>query len=329
MPDHLPDPTTRLSRRDFLKITAVAGSLLAGGGLLRRAAAAAVVRETRVLMGTVVNLSLVADDGAAAQETVAATFAEMERLIHLFDHRRPDGPLGRLNREGRLAPAPPELLSLLAEAHSYSEISGGAFDVTAKPLVDAVRAGVAAPLEAVDYRALEIGKDGVTLARPGMAVTLDGIGKGRVVDGAVALLAAQRYGNVLVEAGGDLLARGQRDGRGWQVGIHHPRVENGLLATLSLSGRALATSGDYAHAFSRDFSRHHIVDPRTGRSPAGLASVTVLAPTATAADALSTAVMVLGAEAGLGLLNRLPHVEGLLVTKSLELLGSGGWRADF
>ena len=210
-------------------------------------------------------------------------------------------------------------MALIATAIAYGEITRGAFDVTAKPLVDAARRGKPATAGA-DFRAIRLEAGEIAFARSGMALTLDGIGKGRVVDGATAFLARRGYANVLVEAGGDLLARG----RPWRIGIDHPRADDRLLATLSLNSRALATSGDYANAFTLDYGRHHIVDPRTGRSPQGLASATVLAPTATAADALSTAVMVLGPEAGLALLNRLPHVEGLLVSKEMELRATAG-----
>lgn len=308
----MPETTTAgISRRRFLQITAVAGTLLVGGRLLSRHTLHT-IRETRTLMGTVINLAVVTPDLPAGQEAMRRTFAEMARLILLFDHRRPEAALARLNQAGRLAAPAPELAELLSLAVHYGELTGGAFDVTVKPRLD----GRQAP---VDYRQLTISPEEIRLGRPGMAVTLDGIAKGRVVDGAVATLAACGFDNVLVEAGGDLFGGGMRaDGSPWRVGVAHPRAGNGaLLATFAIGARAMATSGDYQQAFSADFSEHHIVDPRTGRSPAELASATVLAPSATDADALSTACMVLGKEAGLALLERLPHVAGLLVTKEM------------
>lgn len=326
MPDHIPDPQ-RLSRRQFLKISAVAGAVLAGGRLLQHAPGRApdTLRQTRTLMGTVVNLALVCAGEDEGQATIAATFAEMERLITLFDHRLPDGPLGRLNRDGFLAPAPRELVDLLTTAVTYGALSAGAFDVTVKPLLDALRQRTT-PTGPVAYEGITLSEDTITLAEAGMAITLDGIGKGRVVDGATAVLRARGYENVLVEAGGDLVARGLRSGGSpWRVGIAHPRpaaAATPLLTTLAVSETAVATSGDYTHSFTQDYSEHHIVDPRQGdarhaHSPAELAAVTVLAPTATAADALGTAVLVLGVDAGLALLHDLPDVAGLLVTKEL------------
>lgn len=308
----MPETTAAgISRRRFLQITAAAGTLLAGGRLLSRHTLHT-IRETRTLMGTVINLALVTPDAADGQEAAVRTFAEMARLILLFDHRRPDAALARLNETGRLASPATELLDLLALAVHYGKLTGGAFDVTVKPRLD----GNPAP---VDYRQLAISPGEIRLNRPGMAVTLDGIAKGRVVDGAVATLAACGFDNVLVEAGGDLFGGGARaDGSPWRVGVAHPRAGHGvLLGTFALGARAAATSGDYQHAFSADFSQHHIVDPRTGRSPAELASATVLAPSAADAEALSTACLVLGKDAALALLDRLPHVAGLLVTKEM------------
>ncbi|MCA9225527.1 MAG: FAD:protein FMN transferase, partial [Planctomycetales bacterium] len=101
----------------------------------------------------------------------------------------------------------------------------------------------------------------------------------------------------------------------WSVGIQHPRQPDGFLSLARLTGRCLATSGDYATTFSADRRHHHIFDPRTGQSPTELASVSVLAPTAMAADALSTAAMVLGVDGTLRLVANLPEVDTLLVDK--------------
>jgi FAD:protein FMN transferase len=205
-----------------------------------------------------------------------------------------------------------------------------AFDISVKPMLDAYRAGrpdAAGQRQLVDYRQIEVNTRRISLGRPGMALTLDGIAKGRVVDGAVALLQRQGFYNILVEAGGDLMALGGRaDGTPWRVGIHHPRrLEGNVLRRLPVSRQAVATSGDYQHSFSHDYSRHHIIDPRSGLSPAELASVTIVAPSATDADALSTAVMILGSDAGLALATRLPYVEALVITKEMAIRQTAGF----
>lgn len=320
--------TLPVSRRQFLQITAVTGAVLLGGRLLKTARRPAAVSETRTLMGTVINVAVVTDDAAHGRETVAAVFAEMARLITVFDHRRSDSPLAVLNRDGALPAPPPELVDLLRQAQRYSAISGGAFDVSVKPLLDAYQAGAAAPQRQkhlVDYRQIQIDDAHILLAQPGMQLTLDGIAKGRVVDGATAVLTAAGFTNVLVEAGGDLVGLGRRaDGQPWRVGIAHPR-RDATLGALPVTQQAVASSGDYRHSFTQDLRAHHIIDPRSGVSPAELAGATVLAPAAMDADALSTALMVLGVQDGLALIARLPHVEALLITKDMKIVRSAGF----
>ena len=319
----------RLSRRQFLQITAAAGLTLGVGYLSRTLwAHPTTIQETRILMGTVINLALVTEDKQEGERVVAAAFAAMERLIALFDHRQPDTPLARLNQTGRLTQAPPELTALIAQALEYGRLTDGAFDISIKPLLDARKAGVTDWEEAwqrVDYRKVQITGSDIAFDMPGMSLTLDGIAKGRVVDGAIALLQANGFDNILVEAGGDLMGYGlNEDNQPWQVGIAHPRQSN-VLSVLPVWAQAVATSGDYMNSFSNDFSLHHILDPRTGHSPKQIASATAIAPTATEADALSTALMVLGVEAGLALANRLPDVEALLIDKEMGLHRTSGF----
>lgn len=319
-----------MNRREFLKISAVSGAVVAGtaaAGWALTKNKAVKVQETRLLMGTIINMTVLAENKSAGEAAVEATFAEMTRLIELFDHRRVDGPLSILNREGRLAQAPAELVVVLARALEYGEVSGGAFDITVKPVVQAYAEGndPAAAQPLVDYRKVKISGDSVQFDRDGVQVTLDGIAKGTVVDGAVAKLGELGYQQVLVEAGGDLRVAGAS--QSWRVAVDHPRQEvmAGYVAAFDLVEQSVATSGDYMNSFSADRSAHHIIDPRLGVSPAELASTTVVAPTATDADALSTALMVLGVSAGLALANKLEGVEALVVTKDLSVHRTRGF----
>jgi thiamine biosynthesis lipoprotein len=160
-----------------------------------------------------------------------------------------------------------------------------------------------------------------------MSITLDGIAKGYIVDQGVAVLKDFGFQDVLVEAGGDLLASGEKSPSSlWKIGIKSPRQEQGgIIARFSIRDRAVATSGDYLQPFVRDLSQHHLLDPRTGYSSPRLASASVLAKTATFADGLATAVMVLGPEAGLALIEELSGCEAYLVTKNLQTFQSKGF----
>ena len=106
-------------------------------------------------MGTVINLVLVTDDVESGRFAIEATFAEMRRLIAIFDHRQPESTLSHLNQQGRLTSPPPELVAVLSQAIVLGDLTGGAFDVSIKPLLDAVREGKepAAYQQFVDYPA--------------------------------------------------------------------------------------------------------------------------------------------------------------------------------
>lgn len=324
----------RISRRNFLRIVAASGLSVGLGATLltntNQNETGFRLSETRILMGTPVNLTLVSTNNPVNPAIITATFAEMERWVALFDHRNPQSALARLNREGTLPQPPPEMQHVFRKAQHYAELSGGAFDVTIKPLLDAQQRGESITPQLrrlVDYRQIRLRHDAISFSRPGVQVTLDGIAKGAVIDAGVAALQGQGYANVLLEAGGDLMAAGHKSGPAdWQIAIQHPRTTSRLLTgPIALHNQAAATSGDYQHHFSADFARHHILDPRSGNSPPTLAGVTVLAPTALDADALSTTVMVLGPGAGLALIERLPGIEGLLITKDLQHRFSTGF----
>lgn len=318
------------SRRDFLKITALAGAAVGLGtpvvrylldrGSLKKIAA------THYLMGTIVNFVLIAESEEQVQSALQTTLDTMQHLIHIYDHRQLNGPLGQLNLTGTALHPPRELVATLQQALHYGELSHGAFDVTIKPMLDALQANHSPTKDLkdlVNYRLLNVTDDGITLARPGMAVTLDGIAKGCVIDGGIAILYQLGFENVLVEAGGDMMAKSAQDGEIWQVGITHPRAPKETIAVISIKNQAVATSGDYMNSFSADYSTHHIVDPRTGRSPSQLASATVVAPSVAAADALSTTMMVLGVQDGLALIENIPDASALLVSKDLQIYRSG------
>jgi thiamine biosynthesis lipoprotein len=323
----------RLSRRDFIKITALAGGVIVGGGLLHLSwdPKCVIVRDTRLLMGTVIDITLVAESDRSGRIALSTAFSEMERLTHIFNYREINSQLGQLNQNGKLDGAAAELTNLLDRAKHYGDISSGAFDITVLPALEALQDGrpiTQAHLALIDYRNVEVQAGQIRFMIPGMRVTLDGIAKGRVVDGGVAALKSLDYENILVEAGGDLLANGVHpDGSLWKIGVVNPRPSTGnrWLTTLHVNDRAVATSGDYMNTFTSDYSLNHIIDPRTGLSPAELSSATVIASSVMEADALATTLMVLGVTDGLALVRRLPGVEALLATKALTIYRSDGF----
>lgn len=328
-----------ISRRRVLTIVALsgAGALAWHFGLAGQGDDLERVSETRVLMGTIVNLTIVGSDPAAARQAIQATLGEMAKLETELSRFRPDSELSRLNAAGRVEPAGSALKAILEQALEISRLSNGAFDVTVRPVLDVFERAQAEdrlpdPIEIdaaralVNYRRIQWDDRSVQLADPGMSVTLDGIAKGYIVDRAASILRTRGYPNVLVEAGGDLMAAGAKEaGLPWKVGVQPPRKQTeGMVATFTLDGRAAATSGDYMHYFTPDFRNHHILDPRTGHSPQELACATVIAPSAMLADGLATAVMVLGSESGLSLASSL-GCEALVVAKGGQVMHTDGF----
>jgi FAD:protein FMN transferase len=326
-----------LSRRQFMQIVAVGGiASLTAKFSLDALSLENIVTETRLLMGTVVNLKVVSPDRDAAQRAVWACFDQMEALERILSRFQPQSQLSRLNGDGQLTNASPHLLNLLAQSRQISEISGGAFDITIKPLVDlyqkhAAQGGlpkkvdVESVLELVDYQDIQITGNQVAFEKKDMAITLDGIAKGYIVDQGVETLKQNGFTDVLVEAGGDLLASGTKQQlKPWVVGVQSPRAEqhSKLMTHFKVQDQAVATSGDYMHSFSTDFGHHQILDPRTGFSAPGLASATIIAPTASLADSLATTVMVLGPQQGLDLLGQLSDCQGYLIDKNLRIFQS-------
>ena len=326
----------KITRRDFLKIVAVSGA--AGAALklgLDSLHADEIVSETRLLMGTVVNIKAVGLDPRLAEVAINACFARMSAHESVLSRFFPGSQLSELNQAGVTHDPHPALLTVLKQSQKLSQLTDGAFDVTVNPLLTLYQSSQSLPsdaairqaLELIDYRKLKLDEDSVHFEQPGMSITLDGVAKGFIVDEGVAELQNFGFSNVMVEAGGDLMALGQKTSASpWKIGLQAPRAAMGnLLTALSVKNQALATSGDYMQAFSADLSSHHIIDPRSGYSSPELASVSVLAPTVMLADGLATSVMVMG-EAGLDLIEKLPHCEAFAVTKKADVQKTSGFK---
>jgi len=304
------------------------GSSIGAGGLQSPLARSGPTRCTRSasVFGAEVKLFVLHEEEAVAARAMNAALAELRQVEDVLSLYRPDSAVCRLNREGVLKRPHPFLVEVLRKAQQLSELSGGAFDVTVQPLwelyASAKRAGrVPEPAEIetarrkVDWRKVDVAQDRIRLGELGMAVTLNALTQGFAADRVLAALRSHSIQHALVNTG-EIGAMGCKEGgAAWTLGIQHPRKSDAYVALARLSDCCLATSGDYASRFSDDFLRHHIFDPVTGRSPQELASVTVVAPAGLDADGVSTAVMVLGPERGLKLLESFPGAEAFLVLK--------------
>jgi thiamine biosynthesis lipoprotein len=291
------------------------------------------------VMATTITATL--PDRPEAQADADTVFGVFRRVDAEMSEWKPTSPLSAVNREvGKEAVrVPADLRALIRKGIDLGEMTGGAFDITwaalwglwdfrsPHPTVpDSAEAARRAAL--VDYRKVEIDPDAgtVRLAEPGMKIGLGGIAKGYALDVAARTLRDRGVDDFLLLGGGQVYAGGTRNGRPWRVGIRDPRgAPSDFFATLDVSDVSVSTSGDYESYFILNGVRyHHILDPRTGMPSRGLRSATVLSPDATLADALSTAIMVMGPKKGMTLVERLPNVEAVLVDDHGTVLVSSG-----
>ena len=326
-----------MKRRKALKIGGISAMTAIGSiGVMRSVLAELdfdLVKETRTKMGTLVTISVVHRDVSIARTIIDEAFVEIDRLEALFSRYREGTPLWVLNREGILENPPSEMLEVLTHALEIDTLTDGAFDVTVAPLVDLYsnsfeemgelpsEVQIENALSLVGSQGINFDRDKIVFERDGMSLSFDGIAKGYIVDQAVKIIKKEGVRGGLIDAGGDMRATGEDLlGESWRLAIQHPRNPGSYLCLIDLSDGAVATAGDYMQYLTEDFIVHHIVDPRLGTSPDHTSSVSVIASTAAEADALSTATLVLGPEKGIRLLNELPGVEGVLVTKDQEVI---------
>lgn len=297
-----------ITRRRLLAITAAAiGSVpFAAGGTPPR------WRWHGHALGGPASLTLFDHDRSRARATVAACVAEVERLENEFSLYRADSALRRLNRDRMLPAASLDMQRVLTTAHDVSTATGGAFDITVQPQWESWAAQSAPTERRGDYRDVGLHNGQIRLKRPGMALTLNGIAQGYITDRVSTLLQADGYSHVLIDLG-EIRALGPRtDGQPWRIGLaggRHHHLETGALAT-----SAMGQAGTV------------YLNPATGLPERRYHAVTVSAPTATEADALSTGFSIMAPDAIADIAQRrnvwvrLVHPNGQTTTLGQEVL---------
>lgn len=292
-----------------------------------------------VLMGGPALVRFVDNRGRERAERLArAAEGEAHRIEAKFSRYREDSVISRINRNAGHAPLAidGETERLLRSALDLARLTEGRFDPTVGILRRAwnFKTGrvpseeeLARLLPLVDVAAVVLRPGTVLLERPGMEIDLGGVGKEYAVDRVAGLLREAGVESAIVNFSGDVRTLGRRgDARPWSIGVVDPRVRDRCRFAIRAGGSAgVATSGDYERAFLKDGVRyHHLLDARTGHPARGVASASVIAPTAFAAGFLATAAFLLGPEAGLKLLETSPGVEGGLITEEGQLLQTSG-----
>ncbi|MEJ2718400.1 MAG: FAD:protein FMN transferase [Deltaproteobacteria bacterium] len=301
-------------------------------------------KVNRLLMGTLVQITVVGTD-PNAKAAAQAVIDEIQRVENLTSFHKPSA-LTRINDHAGKGPikANAEMLTLIQDSIRLSRETKGAFDPSLGPVSRLwnfsageprlpAASEIAQALTKVGLDRIEIDPAAGTiwLAEPGMALDLGGIAKGYVLDRARVVLEKFGVKGALVNAGGDILAVGEKaPGKPWRVGVQDPRHGNAIVAVASVKDKVVVTSGDYERFFMKNGKRyHHILDPRTGYPATGLRSVTIVASDGLTADALATGVFVLGPDEGLKLVESIPGVEALLIDSTGRVRLSSGAASIF
>lgn len=297
--------------------------------------------QTFFVMDTFVSVQIYAESEAKAEALFQDVQEEMVRLESILSSHIASSEVVEI---GNFAGAKPvqvsaDTMAVISTALEYAVQTQGAFDITLAPvlrLYNFTKGEEAKPsniqltetLPLVEWRKVIVNQaEGtVFLAEEGMTIDLGGIAKGYITDRAADILVAQGIKTGLVNSGGDIKLLGPKaDGTPWRVGIKNPHQPATNFAIIEVSGGAIVTSGDYERYFVENGIRyHHIINPETGLPAEMVRSVTILAPDAETADLLSTAVFVLGPEAGMVLVEELTGVEAVIWDKDDRVTWSSG-----
>ena len=291
-------------------------------------------------MGSHFEVIALDSDSTRAHQAIALAYREIDRIEKLISSWQATSQTTRINESAGISPVvvDEELYNLIYRCLKISRLTQGAYDISFAGMGNIWEfngqelaefpdsAQVAGASSLVNYKEIVLDRDqlSVYLTKPGMKIGFGSIGKGYAANRAMEKMKQHGIRSGMINAGGDLISWGKNiNHEAWSVGIANPDQDQGIAGWLALEDVALVTSGDYEKFFTYHQQRYgHIIDPRTGYPAMGIKSVSVICPDAELADALATAVYVLGETEGLQLLNQLTGVEGLIITSDNQMLKS-------
>lgn len=253
-------------------------------------------------LGASVSMRFYVESKRQGEQLMNKVVDEVSRLEQYFSLHKEDSLINQLNRDGQLRYPPEEFYELVQLALDYSAVTQGAFDITVQPLWEFYQAHflnkgpqAKAPSSAkirtlrrlVDYRQVQCTPKLIRLA-PNQRLTLDSLAQGYITDRVAQLFLDAGIKHALIDFGEVRAIGAKPDHTPWQIDIRNPNDASKVLTTVSLVDEAMSTTSGYGAAFSWDGTHHHLIDPKTGRSPDQFLSVTVFAKRAVIADILST-----------------------------------------
>lgn len=323
--------SAKWSRRQTLKVLAGTLAVPAGiAGLRLQGGQPSFQTWQGESLGGPASLTLWHSNTGFARTTIARMRSEVERLEQVFSLFRHDSEISELNRNGRVSAPSPDMVAVLEAARDIAVASHGAFDPTVQPLwrvysehfrqqPDDLAGPPAAAIDAaralVGYHQIEVSSRQVRFAKANMAITLNGIAQGYITDRIADLLQQEGFNHSMVELGETRAIGGPPEGGKWSIGIENPLDRSEINRSVDIANEALSVSGGYGHHFAGS-DLHHIFDPATGHSARRLLDVSVVAPRAMLADALSTAIFVSGEAAVPSLLALYPGVRAMVTRRN-------------
>jgi len=293
-----------------------------------------------LLMGNRFDLGVVGDDEVKANQALEKAIIEIKRIEALLSTYQANSQINQVNAKAGISPVKvdEEVFNLVERAQRISELTQGAFDLSygsldkslwnfdqnMKQLPSKELAKNAVHLINFKNILLDRADETIFLAKKGMRIGFGGIGKGYAADQAKKVLVKEGFMNGVVNASGDMCAWGKRaDGEDWTVGISNPDFPRDILSEFSLNESAVATSGNYEKFVLIDGQKYsHTIHPKTGFPMQGIKSVTVFAPFAELADALTTPIAVMGVEVGLHLMNQMKGVACIIIDDANQVFST-------
>ncbi len=300
--------------------------------------------ETRTMMDTFVTITVYCGNEETAQVAITAAYERMEEVIAITSIWNETAEAYQLNLNSEITNPSEELIELIETSIYFSEVTDGSFDITVKPLLDLWEYKPEAEsqfweldstvqLEIINETMPRIGSDMIEIntspstirfTKEGMSITTGGIAKGYVVDEGLKILENMRIEYALINAGGDLATIGSKPDSSWTVALENPENENEFITRFKISGKSVATSGNYRRYYNESEKVGHILNPKTGYSANECWSVAIIADNCTYADVLATGVFVMGPNDGMQLIDSLEGVECLIIDSESKISRSQG-----
>ena len=297
-------------------------------------------QRNELLMGNRFDLGVAGDDEVKANQALEKAIIEIKRIEALLSTYQANSQINQVNSNAGISPVKvdEEVFNLVERAQRISELTQGAFDLSygsldkslwnfdqnMKQLPSKELAKNAVHLINFKNILLDRANETIFLAKKGMRIGFGGIGKGYAADQAKKVLVGLGFTDGIVNASGDMCAWGKRaDGEDWTVGISNPDFPRDILSEFSLNDSAVATSGNYEKFVLIDGQKYsHTIHPKTGFPMQGIKSVTVFAPFAELADALTTPIAVMGVEVGLHLMNQMKGVACIIIDDANQVFST-------